>query len=208
MLLSVFSQNNGIQKCITKFKSQNTVYQLGNLVEYITHSDQQQYFKLAKISVIKPFANLLISDYKGLLGITCILEIINLGFRENYPAKELFDNLVIYLQKCIVRFSILEYIFMELEILRECGYGLNLKECGATGVKESLAYVSPKTGRAISYGAGVQYSDKLLMLPQFILDKSEPVNTEDIKSAFKLTGYFISRYIGSVKSREILLDRF
>jgi DNA repair protein RecO (recombination protein O) len=34
-------------------------------------------------------------------------------------------------------------------MLEELGFGLDLKECAATGVKEDLIYVSPKSGRSL-----------------------------------------------------------
>ncbi len=43
----------------------------------------------------------------------------------------------------------------ELLVLGELGFGLDLSECAATGAVEDLAFVSPKSGRAVSTaGAG------------------------------------------------------
>ena len=49
----------------------------------------------------------------------------------------------------------LAYLRWELALLEELGYGLDLGHCAVTGASEGLAYVSPKTGRAVSrHGAG------------------------------------------------------
>ena len=41
----------------------------------------------------------------------------------------------------------------ELLILDELGFGLDLSQCAATGSRQDLAYVSPKSGRAVSRAA-------------------------------------------------------
>ena len=42
------------------------------------------------------------------------------------------------------------YIRWEAGLLEDLGFGLDLRECAATGAKDDLIYVSPKTGRAVS----------------------------------------------------------
>ena len=47
----------------------------------------------------------------------------------------------------------LAYLQWELALLEEMGFGLALGVCGVTGTTEDLAYVSPKSGRAVSRDA-------------------------------------------------------
>jgi DNA repair protein RecO (recombination protein O) len=69
-----------------------------------------------------------------------------------------------------------------------------LSKCAATGLLNDLAYVSPKTGRAVGQLAGEPYHDKLLELPQFLL--GQPITSmDDVLLGFKLTGYFLERHI-------------
>src|SRR6185295_7033580 len=58
----------------------------------------------------------------------------------------------------------------ELQLLQELGFGLDLSECAATGADTELAYVSPRSGRAVSREAGRSYCSRLLKLPDFVLD--------------------------------------
>jgi DNA repair protein RecO (recombination protein O) len=84
----------------------------------------------------------------------------------------------------------------EAQILAECGFQLDLSSCAATGVTEDLAYVSPKSGRAVSAEAGAPYRDRLLPLPAFLRDDAPPdapPNAEEIADAFRLTGFFLAR---------------
>jgi DNA repair protein RecO (recombination protein O) len=80
----------------------------------------------------------------------------------------------------------------ELALLDELGFGLDLRECAATGSNDDLIYVSPRTGRAVSASAGEPYKDRLFGLPLFLRGKSGGhVMAEDIRAGFKLTGHFI-----------------
>jgi DNA repair protein RecO (recombination protein O) len=81
----------------------------------------------------------------------------------------------------------------ELQLLQELGFGLDLSECAATGVASDLAYVSPRSGRAVSREAGLPYGGKLLALPAFLLDERAPASESDITAGLALTGYFLER---------------
>jgi len=82
----------------------------------------------------------------------------------------------------------------ELTLLQELGFGLDLESCAATGANDELAYVSPKSGRAVSLSAGAPYKDKLLALPRFLRDETlMPENVDDLVAAFRLTRFFLAR---------------
>jgi DNA repair protein RecO (recombination protein O) len=81
----------------------------------------------------------------------------------------------------------------ELQLLGELGFGLDLSECAATGIDADLAYVSPRSGRAVSLDAGQPYCSKLLKLPAFLLDDAAPIGDGDIQAGFALTGHFLER---------------
>jgi DNA repair protein RecO (recombination protein O) len=81
----------------------------------------------------------------------------------------------------------------ELQLLQELGFGLDLSECAATGARTELAYVSPRSGRAVSREAGQPYGGKLLGLPAFMLDDVTAADCDEIAAGFALTGYFLER---------------
>ena len=86
------------------------------------------------------------------------------------------------------------YVKWEMSLLQALGYGLDLSQCAADGTAHDLAYVSPRTGRAVSRRAGEPYHEKLFPLPSFLLGTGEwqPV---DIEHGLKLTGHFLSRHV-------------
>lgn len=84
----------------------------------------------------------------------------------------------------------------ELGLLEALGFGLDLGVCAATGVTESLIYVSPKSGSAVSAEAGAPYRDRLLPLPGFLTgQKTQAHGPADVLAGLELTGYFIERHV-------------
>jgi DNA repair protein RecO (recombination protein O) len=83
----------------------------------------------------------------------------------------------------------------ELQVLAECGFQLDLERCAASGSRDDLIYVSPKTGRAISAAAGAPWRDRLLALPAFLRadDSSTAPTAGELADAFRLTGFFLER---------------
>ncbi|HUZ67644.1 MAG TPA: DNA repair protein RecO [Beijerinckiaceae bacterium] len=84
---------------------------------------------------------------------------------------------------------------LELAILAELGFGLDLACCAATGSRYDLAWVSPKSGRAISRAAGEPWSHRLLALPDFLRRSACDIQPSavEIETAFRLTGHFLER---------------
>lgn len=83
------------------------------------------------------------------------------------------------------------YVRWELGLLEALGFGLDLSSCAATGVVEDLAYVSPKSGRAVSAEAGAPYASRMYALPQFLLGSQNAVTQGDIAAGLALTGRFL-----------------
>ncbi len=87
-------------------------------------------------------------------------------------------------------------VHFEARLLASLGFGLDLSRCAATGVKENLIYVSPKTGHAVSEEAGRPYKARLLPLPAFLLrEDTQDVSPSEILDGFTLTGFFLLRHL-------------
>lgn len=84
----------------------------------------------------------------------------------------------------------------ELMMLAELGFGLDLASCAATGGRNDLLYVSPRSGRAVSRDAGEPWRAQLFDLPYFLIaEVAEPPATEDLEAAFRLTGHFLQQRV-------------
>jgi DNA repair protein RecO (recombination protein O) len=83
------------------------------------------------------------------------------------------------------------YLRWELLLLEDLGYGLDLSACAVTGAREGLAFVSPKTGRAVALTAAGDWADRLLPLPPCLLGQG-PSAPADIAAALATTGHFLA----------------
>lgn len=83
------------------------------------------------------------------------------------------------------------YVKWEVYLLSTLGFGLDLSQCAVTGSTSGLTHVSPRTGRAVRGIEASDYIDKLLKIPDFLLQQTADVKPTDIKNGLELTGYFI-----------------
>jgi len=94
----------------------------------------------------------------------------------------------------------------ENQVLAECGFRLDLSRCAATGATEGLAYVSPRSGRAVSLAAGAPWRDRLLPLPAFLREGARleaPPSAEEVAEAFRLTGFFLQRDVFAARGEPL-----
>lgn len=100
----------------------------------------------------------------------------------------------------------------ELLLLAELGFGLDLTRCAATGAKEDLAFVSPRSAAAVSRAGAVGYESRMLPLPGFLLAGGTG-EWGDILDGLRLTGFFLERSVLTdwradvLAARERLVDR-
>src|SRR5579863_3978512 len=95
------------------------------------------------------------------------------------------------------------YVRFEAGLLADLGFGLDLSKCAVTGSADDLIYVSPRTGRAVSAGAGAQYRDRLLALPPFLLSAQGGLGAGDIGAGLTLTAHFLERFVFSPLNRPL-----
>src|SRR5262249_60934009 len=74
------------------------------------------------------------------------------------------------------------YVRFEAGLLADLGFGLDLSKCAVTGSADDLVWVSPRTGRAVSAGAGAPYKDRLLALPPFLLSAQGGLASRDVRA--------------------------
>lgn len=172
--------------------------QQGNGVEAIWRARLEEHLGLYQIEETRGRAARLMASGMALAGLSHMGELLRL-----LPERDPHPRL--YAMACVIAEHLDEQtiapqlmVRFELAILGELGFGLDLGECAATGTREDLIYVSPRSGRAVSRSAGEPWKDRLLMLPGFLADGNAPiqsVETGEIARAFRLTGYFLERDI-------------
>jgi DNA repair protein RecO (recombination protein O) len=114
---------------------------------------------------------------------------------EREPHVALYDALEAILDRLADSRAVAPLVArFELDFLAELGFGLDLAACAATGTKDDLIFVSPRSGRAVSRAAGEPYRDKLMRLPVFLRQEGSPPSPGDLVDAFVLTGFFLDRH--------------
>lgn len=95
------------------------------------------------------------------------------------------------------------YVRWEVRLLADLGFGLDLKSCAATGTESNLAFVSPRTGRAVSAEAAGPWRDRLLPLPGFLAGAEPTDGIESIAQGLALTAHFLERHVFAPHGRAL-----
>ena len=197
LIITFFSLGHGINTGLLKgvLKKDFGTYEIGNKV-YIKSSfrlENQLWncrFELIKNNSINYFDNK--SKLNTLLSV-CYL--INLTLPLNIKQTKIFNKTDILINNLFKENFIKNYILWELFLLSELGYGLDLNKCVVSGNKNNLKYVSPKSGKAVSKSSGEEYKKKLLLLPQFFIDKEILPSQNELKNGILLTGFFLKKIL-------------
>lgn len=96
-----------------------------------------------------------------------------------------------------------DYLAWELLLLEELGYGLDLSACAVTGSPDDLAFVSPRTGRAVSRRGAGDWAGRLLPLPP-CLTGTPPADIAEVLAALAVTGHFLEHRLGHDLARPAL----
>tara|TARA_R110000824_G_scaffold399843_1_gene606031 strand:+ start:120019 stop:120777 length:759 start_codon:yes stop_codon:yes gene_type:complete len=154
--------------------------------------------------LVKPRAGLLMEEAFGLTGLTAACAVAGvLPEREAHPA--LFDAFTVLLDT-MEDADVWPAVFVrwELGLLQELGFGLELGQCAATGARDDLIYVSPRSGGAVSRIAGEPYADRLFRLPPFLVGSQAGISGPgDIAEGLKITGHFLERHFYSPLGRHL-----
>lgn len=94
------------------------------------------------------------------------------------------------------------YLRWEMTLLEELGFGLDLSRCAVTGNRDDLAFVSPKTGRAVSRDGAGDWADRLLPLPQCLMGQG-PASRPEIAQGLAITGHFLGRELAGLNDRPL-----
>jgi DNA repair protein RecO (recombination protein O) len=139
------------------------------------------------------------AEHLAVLEAACALAAGALPEREPHP--DVFAGLTRLLAGIdIPGFALPALVRWELDLLRELGFGLDLST--SAGGNDRLAYVSPRTGRAVTLSEAGDWVNRLLKLPDFLLDDTEP-DLADMVAGLRLTGHFLERDVFGTRHRPL-----
>ncbi len=177
-------------------RKQQPVLQAGNRVDLVWRARLDEHLGTFQVEAMESNAARLFDSAAAVFGLQTIAAHLRLMPERDVHAGlyEALGLLVQHLDEPMLAGELVARF--ELLILDELGFGLDLSECAATGARTDLVYVSPKSGRAVSRGAGAPWHDKMLALPDFFVvgpgRRADPVAIDD---AFRLTGFFLARHV-------------
>jgi DNA repair protein RecO (recombination protein O) len=222
-LVSLLTEAHGRHAGLAKggaSRAQAPVWQPGNLVEARWVGRLADQLGAVSAEMVHPAAALAMADPLALALLSAACALAETALPDRQPHPRCFHGLVALLARLpggALRL-LPDYIRWEALLLEEIGYGLDLSACALTGTAEDLAWVSPRTGRAVSAAAGEPWRDRLLPLPAFLLAEdragaNDPSGPRDWLAGLRLTGHFLglNAYNNQNKAlpqgRMMLLDR-
>ena len=152
------------------------------------------------VEPVKSRAHLL-SDRLALAGLMSACALLRAALPEREPHPALWSRTLGLMDALGQEGWSATYLRWELCLLEEIGFGLDLSACAVTGATEGLAFVSPKTGRAVTAKGAGDWADRLLPLPPG-LEGDAALSPGDVLMGLKLTGFFLDREL-----RPVLHDR-
>jgi len=170
------------------------VLQPGNSVAASWRGRLPQHLGTLDCELIEAHAARFLDDPDRLAALGAATSLLLVALPEREPQGDLYASLAGLLEALDSGEWAQSYVAWECDLLAGLGFGLDLGSCAATGASDDLAYVSPRTGRAVSRAAGMPYHDKLLPLPGFLW-REVPASRAEIVAGLALTQYFLLHHV-------------
>lgn len=143
----------------------------------------------------------LMDDRLALAGLNSICALLHLALPEREPHPGLYART----QSLLAALEVdagwpAVYLRWEMALLEDLGFGLDLGRCAVTGARDDLAFVSPRTGRAVSRKGAGDWAGRLLPLPPGLLGQG-PLLTGELGQGLAITGHFLGRELPGLRGR-------
>ena len=181
-----------------------SVLQPGNKLSAHWRARLSEHLGTYQVELVKPLAGLLMDDAVALLALSAASAIAEaIPERQAHPALyDAYDVLLGTMEDGDVWPAV--FVRFELGLLTELGFGLDLTQCAATGARDELIYVSPKSGAAVSREAGEAYKERLFRLPGFLLaSQAGEASPAEVAEGLRMTGHFLERHLYAPQGRHL-----
>lgn len=176
-------------------KQQRPVLQAGNAVQAVWRARLEEQLGTYTLEPLDLKAGAIMEEPFRLAGLATLTALSQL-LPEREPHPRVYEALRIVLD-AIDHDAVWPALLVrwELGLLDELGFGLDLSKCAATGSREELVYVSPRSGKAVSAGAGEAFRDRLFSLPAFLREGGAAAPGPDVIDGLRLAAYFLDRHL-------------
>lgn len=211
-VVKLLTETEGLFAGMVRMSRKNrSVLEPGNLVQANWKARLEEHLGSITLETMDPFSAYIIPDAKKLKALTSITQTILTLLPERDPHPDIFSGLLAWLtllkREDNPELWLSEYVSLELILLKEVGFALDLSRCADSGDVENLVYVSPKSGRAVCQASGLPYHHKLLALPAFLLPRGVTaeykVKPAEILDGLQLTRYFLEQSACQAVGREL-----
>ncbi len=205
-IINVLTKNQGRHAGLVRggrSRRMRPVLQPGNQVHVAWNARLSEHLGTFTVEALDARAALLMEERLSLaaLNAVCVLSMEALPEREPHPKLyDVFEILLAELHDMHIWPAL--YVRFEIGLLQALGYGLDLSACAATGAKEKLTHVSPRSGRAVCAGAAEPYLDKLLPLPPFLRGQNQ-VGDGDLMDGLALSEFFLKTRIFHNQNKDL-----
>lgn len=200
LIASVFTKQRGrVDGMINRGKL--SLSQPGDLCIVHQKARLEQHLGTLKLETKQSHSSLQFCDATRVYALKSMLELLGTLLPEHHPYPNLWEKVEETLQLFYKQGEAIKaYCLFEVLLVEELGFGLSLNVCAVTGGTKNLTHVSPKTGCAVCYEAALPYINKLLVLPNFLINKDHVVKESDYVNSLLLTGHFLAHYASHHKS--------
>ena len=217
LLTETHGRHSGLVRGGTSRKARG-LYEPGNVLDAHWRARLEDHLGSYACELARAHAAYVLDDPLRLAGLSSLCAVIETALPEREAHVSLYRDALELVEHLGDDHWLEAYVRFEVTLLREMGFGLDLSTCAATGRNDTLIYVSPRSGCAVSAAAGEPYRDKLLALPQFLVaGDEEVVAIPQILDGLRLTGYFLDRSVfvhshaighsGTPPARERFIER-
>lgn len=208
LILSLFTKNHGKYRGLVR--STNNKFQISNLLHVEWSAKLPENLGFFKCELIEsPFHHFFHDRLKN-IAVVSFAFMLEKVLPENEPCIVLYNHFQYFID--VIKYNNESwqsyYLNLELLLLTQLGFRLDLSKCAATGETEDLHFISPKTGRAVSKAAGDYYANKLLPFPQMLRDVynnnlQNSYSFEEFQLGLRVTGHFLNKYLFSQLNMEL-----
>ncbi len=195
VIATVMTAEHGAHRGLVKggaSRAQGGLWQAGNFVQARWLARLSDQLGVFRGELIHATASSVMDEPLGLAMLTALCSVTEDALPEREPHEPVFAGLIALLPRLTLGETVLpELIRWETVLLADLGFGLDLTGCAVTGATEGLAFVSPKTGRAVTARA-----PELGRPPAAVArvpDRRHDRGPEDWRDGLRLTGHFLTR---------------
>lgn len=184
-------------------RARAATWQPGNLLQARWIARLEEQLGSVTAELLHPAAAIAMADPYGLAVLSAACAVAEGALPERQPNQAIFRGLLhVVAHTAQGQAALPDLISWEAGTLRELGYGLDLSRCALTGSTENLAFVSPKSGRAVCAEAAGIWQQRLLPLPPFLI-ADVPGDMAQWSDGLRLTGHFLARDVFAPRNRPL-----